>query len=224
MSSDHDRLRQLLGPYVLGGLDAADRSRLDSHLGTCPTCREELAAYAGLPSLLRLGDGPGLNPTARMDDGALARAVASLRQERSHRRRLALLAAAAAAVLVLGLGAANAGLIDGQKDTPPISPTALRLLAAPGSPARGVTSLTARPWGTSVDLDLSGLPKGQKFIMWVLATDGTRQQAATWASTPGGVAHVTGASALARTHVAAVRVATTQGALLLSTDDSAVGS
>ncbi len=218
MSTDHDRVRELLGPYVLGGLDAADRVQLDNHLSTCPTCRDELAAYAGLPALLRLGDAPNSSPAAEFDDGALTRTLEAVRQGRRRQRRHAVLGTAAAAVLVLGLGATTVGLLAGETDTPQTSPTALHLDAAPGSPARGETSLTARPWGTSVDLDLSALPKGQRFIVWVIATDGTRQQAATWASTPDGVAHVTGASALVGTDVAAVRVTTTQGTLLLSAD------
>ncbi|WP_162254748.1 anti-sigma factor [Phycicoccus sp. Root563] len=211
-------MRELLGPYVLGGLDAADRALLDGHLSTCPTCRNEVAAYAGLPSLLRLGHGPNSSTTAELDDGALTRAVGALRQGRRRRRRRSLLGSAAAAVLVLGLGATTAGLVAGHRDTPQTNPAALHLVAVQGSPARGQTSLSARPWGTSIDLDLSALPKDQRFIVWVIATDGTREQAATWASTPDGIAHVTGASALARTDVAAVRVATTDGTLLLSTD------
>lgn len=216
MSSEHDRVRELLGPYVLGGLDGADRALLDGHLSTCPTCRNEVSAYAGLPSLLRLGDRPTSSPAAELDEGALIRSLGAVRQER--RRRRSLLGSAAAAVLVLGLGATTAGLVAGSMDTPQASPAALDLLSVGGSPASGDTSLAARPWGTSIDLDLSALPKDQRFIVWVIATDGTREQAATWASTPDGVAHVTGASALARTDVAAVRVTTTDGTLLLSTD------
>lgn len=216
MSSEHDRLRELLGPYVLGGLDAADRALLDRHLSTCPNCREELASYAVLPALLRLGDGPGSSPAPGPRDGALARTLHTVRHERRRRRRLALLASAAA--VVLGLGATTAALIAVQENDPKPDPAALSLVAASGSNSRGETSLTARPWGTSVDLDLSGLPQGQRFVVWVVSADGTRQQAATWASTPDGVAQVTGASALERSEVASVRVTTSAGALLLSRD------
>ena len=52
----HTRLRELLGPYVLGGLDADDRARLEAHLPTCAACRDELATYAGLPALLLWGE------------------------------------------------------------------------------------------------------------------------------------------------------------------------
>ncbi|MEP6816828.1 MAG: zf-HC2 domain-containing protein [Marmoricola sp.] len=218
MSTEHDRLRELLGPYVLGGLDPADRAQLESHLTTCPSCREELAAYAGLPALLRLGDGPASDSAVEPDPGALTRTLDSVRSERRRRRRLAVFGAAAASVVVLGLGATATALLAGPGDAPPTGPAAMPLVATTGSHARGETRLTPRPWGTSVDLDLSGLPTGQRFAVWVVSKDGTRQQAATWASTPDGVAHVTGASALDRTDVSAVRVTTAAGALLLSRD------
>jgi hypothetical protein len=41
-----------LGVYVLGAIDPADRSLVDSHLATCRDCRDELAGLAGLPALL----------------------------------------------------------------------------------------------------------------------------------------------------------------------------
>jgi len=216
MSQEHDRLRELLGPYVLGGLDTAERAQIDDHLSTCPTCRDELTSYAGLPALLRLGQGPASSTALEPGDAALARALETVRHERGRRRRLALLASAAA--VVLGLGATTAGLMADRADNPEASQAALRLVTASGSNSRGETSLTARPWGTSVDLDVTGLPRGQRFVVWVVSTDGTQQQAATWASTTDGVAHVTGASAIDRTEVAAVRVTTAAGALLLSRD------
>lgn len=39
--------------YVLGASNTADRRRFESHLGSCPDCRNEVAALAGLPGLLR---------------------------------------------------------------------------------------------------------------------------------------------------------------------------
>ncbi|MBA2558913.1 MAG: zf-HC2 domain-containing protein [Propionibacteriales bacterium] len=218
MSTEHDRLRDLLGPYVLGGLDAADRARIDTHLATCPSCRDELAAYAGLPALLRLADGPASSAAQDPDDDALSRTLDTVRHDRRRHRHLAVLGSAAAAVVVLGLGATTTVLVAQKTDNPQSSPTGISLVAASGIDSRGQTSLTAKPWGTSVDLDLSGLPSGQRFVVWVVSTDGARQQAATWASTPDGLAHVTGASALNRADVTAVRVTTTQGMLLLSAD------
>ena len=43
MTQDHDAVRMLLGAYVLGGLDAADRRTVEDHLPNCVTCRDEVA-------------------------------------------------------------------------------------------------------------------------------------------------------------------------------------
>ena len=52
-----DELHQLLGAYLLGGLDSADRERFARHLAACEACRDELARSAALPSLLRRAEG-----------------------------------------------------------------------------------------------------------------------------------------------------------------------
>lgn len=41
-----------LGAYVLGALDPGDRVTLEQHLGSCPSCRDELVRFAPLPGLL----------------------------------------------------------------------------------------------------------------------------------------------------------------------------
>lgn len=214
MSLDHDRVRDLLGPLVLGGLEAAERAEITSHLATCRTCRDELADYAGLPALLRLA-GPAVGGAREPQDAGLERALDTLRAQRWHRRRRAVLGAAAAAVAI-GLGTATAVVATRPAADPASTSGGVRLVAEAGSDSRGETRLTAKPWGTSVDLDLSGLPRDERFIVWVDSTDGPGEQAATWASTPTGVARVTGASALDPTEVTAVRVTTAEGAPLLS--------
>ncbi|BAS11329.1 anti-sigma-L factor RslA [Arthrobacter sp. Hiyo4] len=45
-------LHQLLGAYVLGGLDPADSQRFEAHLKDCADCRTELAELESLPALL----------------------------------------------------------------------------------------------------------------------------------------------------------------------------
>ena len=52
-SADCRDIRHALGVYVLGAIDPAERATVDSHLSSCPECREELAGLAGLPALLR---------------------------------------------------------------------------------------------------------------------------------------------------------------------------
>ena len=45
-------MRQLLGVYVVGAIDPAERTMVDEHLGHCADCRDELAGLAGLPAML----------------------------------------------------------------------------------------------------------------------------------------------------------------------------
>ena len=45
-------IRQLLGVYVVGAIDPAERAIVDEHLGECQLCRDELAGLAGLPAML----------------------------------------------------------------------------------------------------------------------------------------------------------------------------
>ena len=49
---DCPEARLSLGVYVLGAIDPAERSQVDSHLASCRDCRDELAGLAGLPALL----------------------------------------------------------------------------------------------------------------------------------------------------------------------------
>ncbi len=103
-------IRQLLGVYVVGAIDPAERSIVDAHLHGAADCREELSGLAGLPALLGrvpLADaerltaaGPGLpdmaEPPAELLNGLLRR-VAARRRARRWRSVLALAAAVAIA-------------------------------------------------------------------------------------------------------------------------------
>jgi predicted anti-sigma-YlaC factor YlaD len=109
-------IRQLLGVYIVGAIDPAERSIVDSHLSSCPACREELSGLAGLPALLgrvpreeveRMGAGaPAIpemaEPPAELLNSLLGR-VSSTRRSRRWRSVLAL--AAAVAIAAGGAGA-----------------------------------------------------------------------------------------------------------------------
>jgi hypothetical protein len=45
-NANHDRLRDLLEPYVLGALDDGERGEVAAHLETCPSCRRTAADLA----------------------------------------------------------------------------------------------------------------------------------------------------------------------------------
>ena len=108
-------IRHLLGVYVLGAIDPAERSQVDRHLSACPDCREELAGLASLPALLRRVPVAEAQQVAEEGEDDLAdsqpselmlRSLLDRTQGVRRARRWRGLAAAAAVVLVAGLGGA----------------------------------------------------------------------------------------------------------------------
>ncbi|HXW45200.1 MAG TPA: zf-HC2 domain-containing protein, partial [Streptosporangiaceae bacterium] len=105
-------MRQLLGVYVVGAIDPAERGQVDEHLTECQGCRDELALLAGLPAMLSrvpaadvaaMGGSvislPGHDePSPELLDSLLRR-VAGRRRTRMWR---AVAAVAAAAVIAAG--------------------------------------------------------------------------------------------------------------------------
>lgn len=207
MTDRHDELRVLLGAYVLGGLDATDRARLEEHLEGCGECREELARFASLPALLHRA-GPPIEP-AEPDAAGWDQLLAAARAERLELKRRRKWIAAAAAVVILA--AASIGtMVFGPFDRP-----GTPFVAMAGANASGHADLEARPWGTALSLRLAGLADEDRFVVWVVAEDGRREQAAIWGATPNGAAEVSGASSIRRNDVALVRVTTGGGRPLL---------
>jgi hypothetical protein len=153
-------IRQLLGVYVVGAIDPAERAIVDLHLPDCPGCREELSGMAGLPALLgrvpredvlRMGEGgvglPDMDePPAELLNGLLRR-VAGTRRTRRWRAALAL--AAAVAIAAGGTTAiVNAVRPATFHDT--------------DQGARGrltaVVNYSSTPWGMALNVGVTGVP------------------------------------------------------------------
>lgn len=190
-----DEPHVLLGAYILGGLDAEERGRFEAHLKECAQCRAQVADFAPLPALLSKVDPADLDTDttdggeseAVLHDMLAARRVATKRRVR---RRVALGACAAvlaavALVLVVPRG----------DTTPPGTGTfAMRSVAAAG--ASGSVTLTPKPWGTAIVLDLTQLPTDGVFTLRTMDDSGQMQPAATWAAMPTGAGVVQGATSI----------------------------
>jgi hypothetical protein len=216
--STEDDVRLLLGAYVLGGLDADDRDRVERHLPTCPACRDELARLSVVPGLLRLAapyvEDEHADDGVAPEDGlaALRRGLADERRTR-RRRVLVAMATAAAVVAILVSGVALVARDGG--------PQPSRMVAADGSAAAGAVALEPKPWGSAVLLDLTGLPAEGPFTAVAIGTDGARHEVASWGVTPTGVAVVQGASPLPPDRVSRVEVRASDGQVLLAAAVSA---
>lgn len=227
MNGEHDELRQLLGAYVLGGLSTADRLAVDRHVSSCDECRDELAAFSVLPSLLRAA-GPRIPSTDALPGGgedgrfpatsgmgagqetegpsptSLPLLIAKVRRERRRRRVRAGFGVAAAVAAAMTLGAVFARSSGPDAGT---ANTYLGLRPVAATSASGRVGLLPRHWGTELVLDLSSLPKGTTFQLWAVGPDGQRQQVGVWSSTPSGQAVLRAASSLPIAQIRAVEVA-----------------
>ena len=170
--SRHTDMTSLLGPAALGLLTSPEQRRLDAHLASCATCRDELAALSAVGA--RLGEVPADvvldEPAAstRRTEAVLA-AVARERQlERRRGQRLQALLAAAASVVVLAAGLVTAQALDaGPAAVVPLE--AVAVSAPSGVDARA--DLVAHTWGVEIKLVAAGLATGRAYTVQV-TTDG----------------------------------------------------
>ena len=97
MSSEHSRVRDLLGPYLLGALERAEASEVEEHLEACDECSEEARGLRSAHE--RLADFASISeePPPELKDRIMAGTPSRLS------RRVPFLAAAAAALCVLAV-------------------------------------------------------------------------------------------------------------------------
>jgi anti-sigma factor RsiW len=177
----------LMGGYVLGSLEPAEREAMERHLQTCEACRREYEALSGLPGLLdriEPADVPPPVPSNALEDAVLDR-VARERGRRKHRlpflrrRRLAL--AAAAALLAAALAVAGLTLPEDES-----AYAYGKLRGTPG--AAGSFVVDAVPAGSQVSLEVTGLPAEKDYELWCIREDGRWVSGGTFRPRRGGAA------------------------------------
>lgn len=222
MSTVHQQVRLLLGAYILGGLDDTDLHAVQEHLPSCPTCRDELSTLAALPALLRRRSEPDLS---RLSDATappprllptLLRQVTEQRRRDGRRWRLRL-AVAAVTLVALGLGAGTLAARELRAPGAPVTAAAQReatFSPAAGSATTGRLQLLAKPWGTAISIELSGLPRSGRFVLQATDAAGAHEQAAAWGATSNGVVRVVGATSWRPDDVTQVAVMSAGGQVL----------
>lgn len=176
-------LRQLLGVYVVGAIDPAERSLVDEHLGTCPACRDEIAGLAGLPAMLSRVPAEDV---ARMAGSvvslpehhepspellnSLLRKVATKRRTRLYRGLVSVAAAAAVAAggTAVALNAASA----------PVWSTASGM--NPVTNVSAVVKYASDASGTQMRVRVSGINPGTMCRFWVVGANGGKSPAGSW--------------------------------------------
>jgi hypothetical protein len=211
-------------PGLLSRLSAAEAERLGAAEGVLADEAERLGGADGalVDEAERLGGADGAladeaerppaaeaalgyearrpeRPPAALLDGVLA-AVAR-RRRRSRRLRAV---AVAAALALAALAALGGELLREDAAEPPASLTATASDARTGVQASA--ELTARPWGTRVDLRLAGVRPGERCRLVARAVGGRSEVAATWRATYLGTADVPGAVAIPPERLLALEV------------------
>ena len=198
---DHDELRGLMGPYVLGALAADDVAALRAHLLECEDCRAEADALVAVGSSLVLAVAPEPLPAGFSERVlAIARAEGPLERAPARARRwsLGVLAYGALVIAVAVLGAA---LVDSRQDRDREQKVLRAVLAGEGMALSGRGGAVGRmvPTPTGGLLAVSGLksaPEGHTFELWLVPS---RCAGSPCEPEPAGTFDTSGGSALHET-------------------------
>jgi anti-sigma factor RsiW len=179
--------RGALGAAALGGIDPAEEIALRAHLDGCAACRAELRDLTAVAHALASVPMESVTSAPAEPSRALGdRVFASVARERDTRRNrrtrrvlvgsgafLSAAAAVVAIVLFIGVGGSAPG-------------TSVLLKSPAGSPevASAHATLRSKSTGTEVDVEVTGLPAGHYYWLWVTGDDGRRIAAGTFQGTP----------------------------------------
>lgn len=176
---DHEAVRVLVGPYLLGQLDAEATGVLEGHLDTCAACRTDLAELTPVAGALAgvRGRAPVLaEPPADLLDRVGAAVAAERRSPRGTWRTVGVAAAAAAVAVALTLTGVRL-------TEPPPVPLEAVPVAVEASGVTASADVVPHTWGVEVRLSASGFAAGDRYRVVVLGEDGRTYPAGEFVGT-----------------------------------------
>lgn len=214
---------QLLGAYLLGGLQPAEAAAFEEHLRSCVQCRRELGELESLPALLdalpvsdavalTAGRPATVEPASKTPTSPepaspeppspepltpVLRELAA-RRRKSRRRWSALVGAVAAACLAVGV---LAGPLLAQPPKPDASYS-----VQSGGGLQLTVGMVKKNWGTELAVEGRSMPLQGTLSLWVKGRDGAEDRACGWTATPSGRIKVTGATPVQLTGIAGVEL------------------
>jgi hypothetical protein len=186
----------VLGVYLLGAIDPAERAAVQRHLARCAGCREELAGLAALPALLGrvpVAETGGLSPDEAEWDSQVdpqpGTGLPRLLDRTARIRRVRRWRGMAAAVAVLITAAGGAAAV--RQVLSPASPVSGQVAWKTVSARNDLTLATAtvdyapEAWGTALEVRVGKIPAGTTCQLRVTNSRGQEAVAGGWTVAPG---------------------------------------
>jgi len=201
-----------LGVYILGAASSAERRQLETHLPGCQECQGELRRLAPLPGLLAgLPQGitdPSPSPDRPARPPMPSRPLKRVRARRGTGLRWAVAAAACLAA------AAGGGLWLSSGDTGPQPTVLTRSGSNPATHVAATATLTATSWGTSIELQVSGLPENVDCHLVVHSRSGRDEESGVWDAWAKGPVRIPASASWLPSDIASLQVTTSAGSLV----------
>ncbi|WP_314323305.1 zf-HC2 domain-containing protein [Paenarthrobacter ilicis] len=202
-------VHQLLGAYLLGGLEPGEERAFEDHLTVCSECRAELEELESLPALLdavpaadaiALTTSGTLEPLETSADPLPKRVLVDLsaRRRTSRRRWAALVGAVAAACLA-------AGVLAGPLLNQPAKPDASYSVQSDNG-LQLTVGMVKKTWGTELEVEGRSMPLEGTLYLWVKGRDGAEERTCGWTATPSGRIRITGATPVQLAGIAGVEL------------------
>ncbi|ASN21702.1 zf-HC2 domain-containing protein [Arthrobacter sp. YN] len=203
-------VHQLLGAYLLGGLEADEARTFEDHLATCAECRRELEELESLPALLdavpradavALTVAGGAETLSPLEPEALPEKVLvdlSVRRRKSRRRWAAVVGAVAAACLAVGF---LAGPLLNQPPKPDASYS-----VQSDNGLQLTVGMVKKNWGTELAVEGRSMPLEGTLYLWVKGRDGAEERTCGWTATQSGRIKITGATPVQLAGIAGVEL------------------
>ncbi|VXB96774.1 Anti-sigma factor [Arthrobacter sp. 9V] len=209
---NENSVHQLLGAYLLGGLELQEARTFEDHLAKCAQCRNELEQLESLPALLdavpaadavALTVAGGVNALSLLEPEpeALPEKVLvdlSARRRKSRRRWAALVGAVAAACLAVGF---LAGPLLNQ---PPKPDASYSVQSDDG--LQLTVGMVKKNWGTELEVEGRSMPLEGTLYLWVKGRDGAEERTCGWTATASGRIKITGATPVQLAGIAGVEL------------------
>jgi hypothetical protein len=206
--------RERIGAFLLGKLDEGEFEAVRAHLNGCPDCWAEARELQPVVAALADADPDRIeedvSPPEDLEESTLAPILGEIHRVRQRGRRSPWSTLAAAAVCVLAVGLAGfAWLLE-----PAVA--LVEPLSFSVEPDMHVVDghLIEHPWGTEIELIVSGAHDGQTYRVTLVSEDGERVDAGTFIGTGDEPVKGTFSAALSRADAARLEARTPGGELV----------